>query len=153
MLIKFKIITWAAVISMFVTLSVFAAEMDHSMHKNMDHEKMDHSNMGHGNMDHGKMDHGKMHQADKPKPVVAKGVLSKMPLTGKAREMGYNGTIFYARTGKESTRDDCAAASNGLIMVDNAAWAKCGGRPEGWSTGPGGDARDATPMDHSKMGH
>lgn len=135
MLIKLKIITWAAVISMFVTLPVFAAEMDHSK------------------MDHGKMDHGKMHQADKQKATKVKGMLSKMPPTGTAREMGYNGAIFYARTGKESTRDDCAAASNGLIMVDNTAWAKCGGRPEGWSTGPGGDARGATPMDHSKMGH
>jgi hypothetical protein len=31
----------------------------------------------------------------------------------------------------------CAQATRGLIMLDNATWEKCGGKPEGASKGPG----------------
>jgi len=87
------------------------------------------------------------------KTPPASGTLSrlpKMPESGAAREAGYDGRYaMEPTTALDDTATRCAKASRGLIMVDNATWAQCGGKPEGWSKGPG----KAKPMDHSGMGH
>jgi hypothetical protein len=31
----------------------------------------------------------------------------------------------------DSVAAQCAKASRGLVMLDNAAWARCGGKPQG----------------------
>ena len=55
----------------------------------------------------------------------------------------------------------CAQASRGLIMLDNATWKRCGGKPEGAARGPGyypamppwnkAGTGQARTMDHSRM--
>jgi hypothetical protein len=57
----------------------------------------------------------------------------------------------------------CAQGARGLIMLDNATWERCGGKPKGASKGPGyyppmfpwyKEGTGAThSMDHSQMGH
>jgi len=64
--------------------------------------------------------------------------LTKMPGSGKAREANFDGRYRMEPTGITSvTSTLCAHASRGLIHVDNATWAKCGGKIEGASKGPG----------------
>lgn len=111
----------------------------------MDHSKMDHSKMGHG------MNGPKMPQ---PK-AVKKGSLnslSAMPPSGRAREAGSDGRYAMEAT---STRtrfsEKCAQATRGLIMLDNASWKRCGGKPKGASMSVTGQASGQA--DHSKMKH
>jgi hypothetical protein len=62
--------------------------------------------------------------------------LHKMPSSGKSREAGYDGTYRMESTSAlNDTHTQCAQASRGLVMVDNATWAECGGKPDGWSKG------------------
>lgn len=77
--------------------------------------------------------------------------LKQMPVSGKSREAGFDGRYVMESTSADAAlATRCAQASRGLIMVDNATWAKCGGKPEGWSMGIGNNQ----PMDHSgHMGH
>ena len=118
---------------LFVMLPVsmgYAAEMDHSQHQGMDHSTMQ--------------------PAPSYSGPVKKGRLQKLmelPTSGKAREAGSDGRYAMEPTSvNDDIRTQCAKASRGLVMVDNKTWAKCGGKPQGWSEGPG----DAKPMDHSQ---
>lgn len=113
--------------------TVQAAEMDHS--------KMDHGSMGHDQMTPEKMDHSKMGHA----PVVrsksaAPGVLvtlAKIPASGKAREGGADDRYVMESTSVfDNVADQCAKASRGLMMLDNATWAQCGGKPQGAAMTP-----------------
>jgi len=127
----------------------YAGEIDHSQHMNMEQSQpmnMDHSQ--HMNMDHSNM---------QPAPSDAKNTLpieqgqlprrSEMPASGKAREAGSDGRYAMEATSvSDDIQTKCAQATRGLVMVDNATWAQCGGKPKGWSEGPG----DAMPMDHSQ---
>lgn len=132
----------------------YAAEMDHSQHMDMDNSNMEQNqsiNMDHSQ--HMNMDHSNMqHTPGEPKKTlpVKQGQLqrlSEMPASGKAREAGSDGRYAMEAT---SVNDDmqtrCAKATRGLVMVDNKTWAQCGGKPKGWSEGPG----NAAPMDHSQ---
>lgn len=109
------------------------AEMDHSQHMNMDHSSMQQA-------------------PSKPmsKVPVKRGQLQKLselPASGKAREAGSDGRYAMEPTSvNDNIRTKCAKATRGLVMVDNKTWAQCGGKPKGWSEGPGG----AEPMDHSQ---
>jgi uncharacterized protein involved in copper resistance len=140
-------------LTMLLTATVAsAAEMDHSnmdqgaMDHNtmdqgaMDQGAMDHSKMDHGEMNHGEMNHSTMSHAtmvhDAP-PALA--TLSVMPASGKAREGGADGRYVMESTSVlDSMAEQCAKASRGLIMLDNAGWSQCGGKPQGAaSTSPG----------------
>ena len=99
------------------------------------------------------MDHSTMqHSQDEPMYTapVQKGKLQKLPelpASGKAREAGSDGRYAMEPTSvNDNIRTKCAKASRGLVMVDNKTWAQCGGKPKGWSEGPG----NAEPMDHSQ---
>lgn len=99
--------------AMVVSLSVQAAEMDHT--------EMDHAQMGHQPMD--KMRHSGSTDLK---------TLSSMPSSGVAREGGYDGRYIMESTGIGSAQNvRCAQASRGLIMMDNAEWSLCGGKPAG----------------------
>ncbi len=70
-----------------------------------------------------------------------------LPASGKSREAGSDGKYnMEATSSKDSVATQCAKASRGIVMVDNATWARCGGKPKGWAAGPG----NAKKMDHSK---
>ena len=74
-------------------------------------------------------------------------ILNIIPKSGKAREAGFDGNYKMEPTTLLDTDFTlCAKASRGLIMIDNALLKKCGGRPAGWSTGPG----KSKIVDHSK---
>ena len=74
-------------------------------------------------------------------------ILNIMPKSGEAREAGFDGSyVMEPTTILNSDFTLCAKASRGLIMIDNALLKKCGGRPAGWSAGPG----NAKIVDHSK---
>lgn len=125
-----------------------AQEMDHS---HMDHSQMDHSAYG-ASAGYTGGSSGSL------APVVA------IPPSGEAREAGSDG-----RYGMEPTSADdgpaerCALGSRGIVMLDNAEWARCGGKPQGAARGPG--YYPALPpwnepgtgqthrMDHSSMSH
>ena len=127
----------AVLILALIPSLALAAEMDHS--------KMDHSKMGHG------MNGPKVAQptAGKKSPLKK---LSALPASGSSREAGSDGRYAMEPT---STRtrlsEQCAQATRGLIMLDNATWKRCGGKPKGASMGAG--SLDHTRMDHSKMKH
>ncbi len=73
--------------------------------------------------------------------------LSALPASGKGREAGFDGKYaMEATSSKDTLATQCAKATRGIVMVDNATWARCGGKPKGWSSGPG----NAKKMDHSK---
>ena len=84
--------------------------------------------------------------------AVKKGRLSRlpvMPTSGRAREAGSDGRYAMEPTSIRTSRSEkCAQATRGLIMLDNAAWKRCGGKPEGAPKSvigaPGGK------VDHSK---
>lgn len=112
-------------------------------------------------MDHSKMDHSKMQMKA---PLVKPGglqKLDKLPASGKSREAGFDENYAMESTTVENdlaTR--CAQASRGLVMLDNATWQKCGGKPAGAAKGAGyypamppwnkeGTGK-AAPMDHSR---
>lgn len=114
----------------------------------VDHSKMDHSKMGHG-----------MNGPKIPQPkAVKKGSLkslSTMPSSGRAREAGSDGRYAMEAT---STRtrfsEKCAQATRGLIILDNASWKRCGGKPKGVSMGIANKTNQTSgQMDHSKMKH
>lgn len=113
------------------SLPLAAAEMDHSQHQGMDHSQMPHS----------------ARSATRGNSGMQLEKLGRLPDSGKAREAGFDGRYaMEPTTSEEDLQTRCAKASRGLIMLDNAAWARCGGKPEGWSKGPG----NAAPMDHSQ---
>lgn len=133
----------ALMVIMAVPSITVAAEMDHS--------KMDHSKMGHG------MNGPKMPQ---PK-AVKKGRLSRLstiPASGRTREAGYDGRYAMEPTSTRTRLSEkCAQATRGLVMLDNATWKRCGGKPKGAPNGPdrkgAGGKMDHSRMDHSKMKH
>jgi hypothetical protein len=81
--------------------------------------------------------------------------LQAMPSSGKSREAGFDGRyVMESTTAQASVATRCAQASRGLVMVDNATWAECGGKPQGWSKGIGDRTTAHPAMDHSQhMGH
>ncbi len=109
--------------------------------------KMDHSKMG--NMGHG------MNGPEVVQPkAVKKGRLSRlpaMPSSGRSREAGYDSRYAMEPTSiKTRLSEQCAQASRGIVMLDNATWKRCGGKPKGAPMGP--DRKDAGgQMDHSQM--
>lgn len=83
--------------------------------------------------------------------------LREIPPSGRAREAGTDGRYaMEPTTAVNSLATQCAQASRGLIMLDNATWKRCGGKPKGASMGvrksPDGNMDHST-MDHSKMKH
>jgi uncharacterized protein involved in copper resistance len=74
----------------------------------MDHSKMNHSAMSHATMVH-----------DAPSALAT---LSVMPASGNSREGGADGRYVMESTSVlDSMAEQCAKASRGLIMLDNAA--------------------------------
>lgn len=162
---RFFVSAWLVtlLLTMLLTAAMApAAEMDHS---NMDHGAMDHNTMDQGTMDQGTMDqdamdqdamdqgamdHSKMNHAEMNHSAMshatmvhdaapALATLSMMPASGKAREGGADGRyVMESTSALDSMAEQCAKASRGLIMLDNAAWSQCGGKPQGAaSTSPG----------------
>ena len=123
-----KIFILSSAVSFLALSPVIAAEMDHSQHQGMDHSQ---------------------HMKAKPKVKGRLDVLTTMTKSGEAREAGYDGKYAMEPTTiNDSMMTQCAKASRGLIMVDNKTWEKCGGKPQGWSKGPG--KQEAQTMDHSQ---
>jgi hypothetical protein len=117
-----------------------AAEHDmHGQHSAMQHAGGEH---------HAKSNSMAMESAELPR-------LQAMPSSGKSREAGFDGRyVMESTTAQASVATRCAQASRGLVMVDNATWAECGGKPQGWSKGIGDRASTQPAMDHSQhMSH
>jgi hypothetical protein len=108
------------------------------------HDAMQHSEGEH----HAKSSSMTMESVDLPR-------LQTMPSSGKSREAGYDDRyVMEPTTAQASIATRCAQASRGLVMVDNATWAECGGKPGGWSKGVGDRVGARPAMDHSEhMGH
>jgi hypothetical protein len=99
-----------------VSFSVQAAEMNNDM---MDHSKMDHQSMGN------------KAPADNPDAAGLQS-LPTMPASGKAREGGYDDRYVMESTDVANALPTrCAQASRGLVMMNNAEWSRCGGKPDG----------------------
>ncbi len=132
--------------------------------------EVDHSNhLGHGtsqsnipNVDHSahqSMDHSAHKEQTSSYSLPT---LATIPSSGKAREAGFDN-----RYGMEPTSIDselairCAHGSRGIVMLDNAIWQQCGGKPQGASLGPGyypavppwNQEGTGKVMDHSMMNH
>ena len=76
--------------------------------------------------------------------------LSTMPPSGQAREAGSDGRYVMESTSVEhSLSTKCAQASRGIVMLDNATWRKCGGKPVGASMGSDKDVG----QQHQHMHH
>jgi hypothetical protein len=99
---------------------VTAVEMDHSQHGAQDMmEKME-------------MDHSQYMTPAHQGAMQPLQQLHAMPASGKAREGGYDGRYVMESTGHAlSAMERCAQASRGLVMLDNASWTDCGGKPQG----------------------
>jgi len=94
--------------------------------------EMDHSMMGQGAMDHAEM---QQHNAPAPKPALDR--LPTMPPSGAAREAGFDGKYAMESTSAfDDSATRCAQASRGLVMLDDAGWANCGGRLEAAAATP-----------------
>lgn len=120
---KFLTLIFVAFLSLG-TQFAFAAEMDHST---MDHSRMDYS--GH-NMHGPSVGNAKSTSKGKLKS------LSAIPPSGQAREAGSDGRYAMESTTVHSPLDvKCAQATRGIIMLDNATWKRCGGKPAGASMG------------------
>lgn len=119
-------------------------------------EEMDHSKMNHDQMDHSKMEQAHdMH--DKQSVPSALTKLEIMPASGNAREGGSDGRYVMEFTSVFDTLEaQCAKASRALIMLDNASWARCGGKPQGAAMTPialvGKAAKDAPNKEGAKAG-
>ena len=111
----------------------------------MDHSKMDHSKTGRGMKGPGMA---------QPK-AVKKGrlnQLSTMSTSGRSREAGYDSRYAMEPTSTRTRLSEkCAQATRGLVMLDNATWKRCGGKPKGAAMGPGrGGAKAGS---HQNMRH
>jgi len=89
-------------------------------------------------MDHSKMDHSSMiHDTSlaSTAKVQGKATLQKLaviPASGKAREGGYDSRYAMESTDvSNALSTQCAQASRGLVMMNNAKWSRCGGKPDG----------------------
>jgi len=141
---RYKLLALTLAITMISATYVSASEMDHGT--------MDHSEMNRDTMDHSTMNHDTMqHQKKKPMTQSPLALLDKLPASGKSREAGYDKRYIMEPT---SAEDDinvrCAKATRGIMMVDNATWVKCGGKPEGWSKGI---ANSTPPSSSSNSSH
>jgi len=89
----------------------------------MDHSKMSHSNMIHDT------------SLASTAKVQGKATLQKLaviPASGKAREGGYDSRYAMESTDvSNALSTQCAQASRGLVMMNNAKWSRCGGKPDG----------------------
>jgi hypothetical protein len=114
------------------------------MHEKTEHSMQEkHENMQQGNTHHAASNGMTMESAVLPK-------LKTMPPSGKSREAGYdNRYVMESTSAEDSVATQCAQASRGLVMVDNATWTKCGGKPQGWSKGINDVANTGASMDHS----
>lgn len=101
-------------------------------------------------VDHSTMDHS-AHKGYKPMKIN-KGrfeVLTTQPKSGKAREAGFDGRYAMESTSVSNPLAmRCAQASRGLLILDNATWARCGGKPNGVAESPGKTQQ----VDHSGHG-
>lgn len=80
--------------------------------------------------------HHKNTDTDKINPAK----LDIVPVSGIAREGGYDNSFMMESTSAgNSLQTRCAQASRGIIMLDNATWEQCGGKPKGV---PGGEIKD-----------
>lgn len=105
----------------------------------MDHSTMDHSQMGHG-------------AEPMSMPMRSRQGMA-MPPSGKAREAGgENGYMMVPKDVNSPLHVQCAQARRGLVMLDNASWHRCGGKPNGAARAPSMDRRHAG-GDHLEMGH
>ncbi len=100
--------------------SVLATEMDHSA---MDHSKMNRSSM---------IDGASLANTAEVQGKATLQKLAVMPASGKAREGGYDSRYAMESTDVSNALvAQCAQASRGLVMMNNAEWSRCGGKPDG----------------------
>ena len=128
-------------ISVFISIFMVMLATTTSNAAEMDHSKMDHS--GH-NM------HGPAIGQPKSGATGKLKNLSTMPPSGRAREAGSDGRYAMESTTVDSSLEvKCAQATRGIIMLDNATWKRCGGKPKGASMGVDKPAEG----DHQHMHH
>ncbi len=84
-------------------------------------------------MDHSKMIHDtSLKSTSKIQEKAALQKLTTMPASGKVREGGYDGRYIMESTDVANALSArCAQASRGLVMMNNAEWSRCGGKPDG----------------------
>ena len=107
------------ILSILLTLAaIFSAQA-----AEVDRSKMNHSEMLHGTS---------LTTTTKIQKNVRLKNLTALPTSGKAREGGYDGRYVMESTDVANTLSiRCAQASRGLVMMSNAEWARCGGKPDG----------------------
>jgi hypothetical protein len=89
---------------------------------------VDHSKMGHSPM----MSDASLTATPTIREKETLQKLSSMPASGKAREGGYDGRYVMESTDiTNPLQRRCAQASRGLVMMSNAEWSRCGGKPDG----------------------
>lgn len=78
--------------------------------------------------------------------------LATLPGSGKARESGMDGRHIQEATGVGTAESErCALAARGIVMLDNASWAACGGKTAGIPQAPA--ALSAPTTTHQHMMH
>lgn len=133
--------------------SLLAAEMDHGAHAGSGSQS---KSMSHDGPYFGVTQSGG-HDAKLQK-------LDKIPASGRGREATADDRyIMESTSALNDVATRCAHGSRGLVMVDNATWKECGGKPEGASKGPGyypamepwnkEGIGETHMMDHSQMQH
>ena len=105
------------------------AETDHSAHmKTPPPETTEHS--GHDGPYYG------VTPADGGQQQLHK--LNRISASGRSREATFDGRYNMESTSVDNDlKTRCAQGSRGLVMLDNATWEACGGKPEGAAKGPG----------------
>ena len=115
---------------MIVSSPIIAAEVDHSRHKTQPivSDTNKHS-------EHDGPHYGVMPSADS-KTQLQK--LDRIPPSGRTREARSDGRYnMESTTVKNDLQTMCAHGSRGLVMLDNATWKACGGKPQGAAKGAG----------------
>jgi len=111
-------------------------EMNHSMHgsssESMGKDTMPQTESHHADHDMGSMHHDMKSSTATVHSAITLEPLTQLPPSGKSREAGYDGSYAMENTSIDlSIETRCALASRGLIILDNAGWQQCGGKPAG----------------------
>jgi hypothetical protein len=115
-----KLKTYLVTTLLVIGFPVLAAEMDHS--------KLNYSEMMHDTS---------LTTASKTMEKAALQKLVTMPASGKVREGGYDGRYVMESTDVNNALSiRCAQASRGLVVMSNAEWSRCGGKPDGAAQAP-----------------
>jgi hypothetical protein len=124
-----------------------ADHAEHNIH-NTNAATQENMHQGHDSMLHQQAMsvHGNMHGDAMEVHMLTR--LDVLPASGKSREAGFDERyVMESIQHTDQPQSHCAKASRGLMMLDNEAWLKCGGKPAGL---PKGVQANVKPVDHSR---